>query len=276
MVEQNPNIPDTEQGREKWLEDTKNRDSVKRIGSGSIYYKGALQDVKTTEMIVTMRHENVGQGLAHFGGLSEPEDQVPGDDLATGINSAAREGTEEMEELLNKAPNLDKAKYKFLYTSSDDNFLIKNGYGFAIDSRLHAYPVEDDLWEDVFPNGATRKDRHPDYVGEEETAYAEVTTIFNAMARQNEYFYMHEYFALFVMAAKMMNEDVMTLVDEVNAEIKKQPKDGFVAKPNQGIKTDRIDFNWIAKKMHTDLETLENHLGPKYKGKIKAYEAKFK
>ena len=87
---------------------------------------------------------------------------------------------------------------------------------------------------------------------------------------------MHEYFALFVMAAKMMNEDVMKLVDEVNTEIQKQPEGGFIAKPNKGIKTDRIDFNWIAQKMHTDLETLETHLGPEYKGKIQAYEARFK
>ncbi len=269
-----PKYGANKQEREDWLKQPGNRDSVKRIGSGSIYTKGPVSDVRNTKIIVSMRAEEVGRGLAHFGGLSEDEDKVPGDDLATGINSACREGMEEMEELLSYEPPLKTEKYEFLYTASDDNFFVNNGFGFAVDSRLHTYPMAE--WTTIFPEGITRRDRHENAQGPRETEFAEVTTVFNALTRQKEYFYMHEYFALLVLAAKSMNEDVMDLVKAVNVEIKANQNDGeFVAKPNKNIVRDRVDFNFMAKRMNTDLETLENHLGPEYKGKITAYEKTF-
>ena len=251
-------VPNTPEDRKKWLLDQKNREPLIRGGAGSIYFTGDMSKPKDLKIIVSTRAARVGQGLAHFGGLSEECDTVPGDALKTGINNACREGREEMSELLGYEPALKPENYHFLYTARDDGFFIRNGHGFAINARLHAYEIEREIFDALFPDGATRTDPHKDYKGPEETSHAEVMPFFEALKRQDDYFYAHEYFALWVMAAKMMNQDVMKLVDQVNADMP------------QGR---RVDFNAVAAKMHTGLAELEEFLGTEYQGKLQKYEA---
>ena len=251
-------VPKTPEERKKWLLNKKNRDPLVRGGAGSVYYLGDTSDPKTLKLIVSTRAARVGRGLAHFGGLSEECDTVKDDPLKTGINNALREGREEMSELLGYEPDLKVDNYTFLYTAHDDGFFIRKGEGFAINARLHAYEIEQEIFDAMFPNGATRAEPHKDYNGPEETSHAEVTTFFDALQRQDEYFYAHEYFSLWVMAAKLMNQDVLKLVAAVNNAL---PGDA------------RVDFNKVAEKMHTDLSTLEGYLGAGYKGRLEKYEA---
>lgn len=256
------NIPTTPEARKKWLLKPENRDPIARGGAGSIYYKGDVKSPKNLKIVVSTRAARVGQGLAHFGGLSEDCDTVKDNKIQTGKNNACREGREEMAELLGYEPELDVNRYHHLYTAHDDGFFIRNGKGFAVNASLHSYEMDDKLYNALFPNGALRRDRDPDHDGAEETSHAEVISFFDALKRQNDYFYAHEYFALWVMAAHIMQCDVVKLAEEVNADMKG--------------KAARVDFNDVAARMHTDLKTLEQYLGKSYAGKLTEYEARFK
>ncbi len=254
------NIPDTPKERIEWLKDAENRDAIKRMGAGAIYYRGDLSDINSICVIVSTRSGNVGGGLAHFGGLSEEEDKVLNDELATGINNACREGREEMEELLGYQPDLEKDNYAFLYAAHDDGFFIRNGKGFAIDARIHSYKIDDCLWEEFFPENAKISDRHENHEGFEETEKAEPLTFKDAMTRQQDYHYPHEYFSLWVMAAKMIDVDVMELLKDLNSS----------------MSPERIDFTKLALDMNIEISELENHLGQGYKGKLQEYECNCK
>lgn len=251
-------IPATPEERKKWLLNPENRDPLARGGAGSIYYIGDKTDPKKLKIVVSTRAARVGQGLAHFGGLSEECDTVKGDPVQTGKNNACREGREEMAELLGSEPDLDVARFYRLYMAHDDGFFIRNGKGFAVNASLHAYEMDEKLYNALFPNGTTRRDRHPDHVGAEETSHAEVISFFDALKRQDDYFYAHEYFALWVMAAQILDCDVVDLADKVNADMDSK----------------RVDFNKVAARMHTDLKTLEKYLGPDCAGQLTRYEEK--
>ncbi|GEM_PF-7100378 len=253
------NIPTTPEERKAWLLKPENRDPLARDGAGSIYYKGDLSDPKKIKIIVSTRSERIGGKLAHFGGLSEECDTVKNDSVQTGKNNACREGREEMAELLGCEPNLDVSKYQLLYVARDDDFFIRNGKGFAVNASLHTYKMNDELYESLFPNGATRRDRDENHEGVEETSHAEVVSFFDALKMQDKYRYAHEYFALWAMAAQVMQCDVIALAEQVNAETKGH----------------RVDFNSVAARMHTDLPTLEKYLGPEHSGKLTAYEKKY-
>ena len=251
------NIPETAEARKKWLLDPQNRNPLVRGGAGSVYYTGDLSKPETVKLVISKRAAAVGEGLAHFGGLSEKEDTVPGDSVRTGQNNACREGREEMAELLGYEPDLDVAKFQLLYVAHDDAFFINNGHGFAVNASLHAYPMDQKTFNALFPNGATKRERCENHDGPVETAYAEVMDFMDVLTLQDSYHYAHEYFALWVMASKMMNQDVLKLLDRVND---KMPSGK------------RVDFNKVAAKMHTDLATLETYLGLKGKGQLRAYE----
>lgn len=252
-------IPKTVAERVTWLKDPENREPLRRQGAGSIYYRGDLTDIDSVEVIVSTRSNSVGPGIAHFGGLGEDEDHVEGDILLTGIRNALREGQEEMEELLGYAPDLKEEGYVFLYSANDDKFFINNGHGFAVDARLHAYPAEDDLWTALFPDGATVSLRDENHQGEEETEKAEVHRFKDILKHQDDYHYPHEYFALWVMAAKMMDVDIAELATEVSADM-----DGA-----------RVDFTKLAKDMFVSVADLERYMGAKYDGVLQKYEANF-
>jgi len=239
------NIPNTENERKAWLLKPENRDPIARRGAGSVYYSGSLSDVKNLRLVVSTRSQQTGGGLAHFGGLGEVEDIIKDDVLATGIQNARREGQEEMEELLGYQPELDADKFVFLYAAKDDGFFIKNGKGFPVDARLHACEMDTALYEDMFPNGETIRHRDPNHKGFQETNKAESFLFLDILKRQDDYHYPHEYFALWVMADKVLNIDITTL-----------------------IKDSGVDFAKLADKMHTDIATLESYLGPKYSGKL--------
>lgn len=252
------NIPATPEERIEWLKKSENRDPLRRLGAGSIYYRGDLSDISTIEIVVSTRSNAVGAGLAHFGGLGEEED-LADTLLQTGIRNALREGQEEMEELLGYKPDLKAEDFTFLYAARDDKFFINNGRGFAVDARLHACPMPPAVWEAMFPNGARISTRHPDHAGFEETEKAEVLPLREALKRQDDYHYPHEYFALWVMTAKMMHADIAALATEISREMS----------PN------RVDFTRLAKAMFVSVRELESHLGPEYKNALHYHEDKF-
>lgn len=250
------NIPENRDARIDWLKKPENRDPLARRGAGSIYWRGDLSDPDSVEIIVSTRSGNVGAGLAHFGGLGEDEDIIPGDALRTGIRNALREGQEEMEELLGYQPDLKEDRYSFLYAAKDDKFLINNGKGFAVDARLHAYETEPELWEALFPDNAKISHRDESHNGYQETDKAEVLTFKQALTRQEDYHYPHEYFALWVMAAKEMKADLDVLAEEARATM------------NGG----RVDFTKLAEDMFTSVAELESYLGDNYQGVLQKYE----
>jgi hypothetical protein len=252
------NIPAKRDERIEWLKNPENRDPLSRRGAGSIYWRGDVADPDSVEIIVSTRSGNVGAGLAHFGGLGEDEDIIPGDDLKTGIRNALREGQEEMEELLGYQPDLKEERYTFLYAAKDDKFLINNGKGFAVDARLHAYETEPELWEALFPDNAKISHRDENHNGYQETDQAEVLTFKEALTRQEDYHYPHEYFALWVMAAKEMKADLDALAEEANAKMGNA----------------RVDFTKLADEMFVSLAELETHLGEGYQGVLQKYESR--
>ncbi len=249
-------IPSDRNTRIEWLKKPENRDPLVRRGAGSIYWRGDLSDPDSVEIIVSTRSGNVGAGLAHFGGLGEDEDIVPDDKLKTGIRNALREGREEMEELLGYQPDLKEDRCKFLYAAKDDKFLINNGKGFAVDARLHAYETEPELWESLFPDGVTISHRDENHNGYQETDKAEVLRFKEALTRQKDYHYPHEYFALWVFAAKEMKADIGALAAEVSDKM-------------QG---GRVDFTKLAEDMFTSVKDLESHLGKGYEGVLQKHE----
>ncbi len=251
-------IPATPEGRLEWLKNPQNRDPIRRRGAGSVYYRGDLSDINSIEIVVSTRSNAVGAGLAHFGGLGEDED-LADSLLQTGIRNALREGQEEMEELLGTKPDLNAADFVFLYAARDDKFFINNGRGFAVDARLHACPLPPAVWEAMFPNGARISTRHPNHAGFEETEKAEALSLREALKRQDDYHYPHEYFALWVMAAKMMQADIAALATEISREMS----------PN------RVDFTRLAKAMFISVQELESYLGPEYKNALQYHEDKF-
>ena len=251
-------IPENRDERIEWLKKPENRAPLARRGAGSIYWRGDLSDPDNIEIIVSTRSGNVGAGLAHFGGLGEDEDFVPGDDLKTGIRNALREGQEEMEELLGYQPDLKEDRYAFLYAAKDDKFLINNGKGFAVDARLHAYETEPELWEALFPAGAKISHRDESHNGYQETDKAEVLTFKEALTRQADYHYPHEYFALWVMAAKEMKADLDALAEEASAKMRGA----------------RVDFTRLAEDMFISVAELETHLGDRFQGVLQKYEAR--
>lgn len=251
-------IPENRDARIEWLKKPENRDPLARRGAGSIYWRGDVSDADSVEIIVSTRSGNVGAGLAHFGGLGEDEDVVPGDALKTGIRNALREGQEEMEELLGYQPDLKEERYTFLYAAKDDKFLINNGKGFAVDARLHAYETEPELWEALFPDNARISHRDENHNGFQETDQAEVLTFKEALTRQEDYHYPHEYFALWVMAAKEMNADLDALAEEASAT----------------MGGGRVDFTKLADEMFTTVAALETYLGDGYQGVLQKYEAR--
>lgn len=252
------NIPESREERIAWLKKPENRDPLARGGAGSIYWRGDLSDPGSVEIIVSTRSGNVGAGLAHFGGLGEDEDIVPGDAVRTGIRNALREGREEMEELLGYQPDLKEDRCIFLYAAKDDKFLINKGKGFAVDARLHAYETEPELWEALFPKGAKISHRDENHNGYQETDKAEVLTFKEALTRQADYHYPHEYFALWVMAAKEMKADLDALAEEASAT----------------MKGNRVDFTRLAEEMFINVAELETHLGDGYQGVLQKYEAR--
>lgn len=251
------NVPNTAAERVTWLKDPENRNPIRRQGAGSIYYRGDVSNVDSIEVIVSTRANAVGPGIAHFGGLSEEDDFKNDGDLKAGIRNALREGQEEMEELLGYEPDLKEDKYVFLYAAHDDKFFIENGHGFAVDARLHAYEAETELWDALFPNGATETLRDENHTGEQETEKAEVFKFKDILRRQDDYHYAHEYFALWVMAAKVMKADIAELIEDVNA----------------GMDDGAVDFKKLADRMYLTVEELEDYLGDDYEGVLQTYEA---
>lgn len=259
MTQENK-IPENISERKTWLNKPENRDPIVRNGAGSIYYAGDKKSLSDIFIIVSYRSAKCGGGLAHFGGLGEDCDLVEGDKIATGINNARREGQEEMEEILGYEPALDTNKYQFLFAARDDGFIINNGRGFPVNARLHSYEMEPELVEALLPNGALTRDRDPEQGGPIETDKIEKVSFTDALTRQDEYHYAHEYFSLWVMAAKELKQDVIKIANDLNKQ----------------SKSIAVDFQKVADKMHCDLDTLEQALGQEYKGKIKQYQQSLK
>ncbi len=253
-------IPNSKKERIKWLKKPSNRNKFVRQGAGAIYWYGNLDNIDSIKIIVSTRSTNVGGGLAHFGGLGEDEDIVAGDKIASGIKNAIREGEEEIEELLGYKPKLKQENCKFLFSANDDRFFIENGKGFAVDARIHTYRVDDELLEVIFPNGENISKRYKNHAGFEETEQAELLPFKEALKQQANYHYPHEYFSLWVFAAKEMGEDIIQLVQEINKNM---------------IAT-RINFQKIADDMFITVADLENYLGKEYKDKLEEYENCFK
>jgi len=252
------NIPSTASKRIEWLKQPDNRNPICRGGAGAIYYQGDLSNVDTLRVIVSHRSKNVGQGLAHFGGLQEVEDIVQGAPVQTGINNACREAKEEMAELLGFEPDLNLENYTYLYAAKDDGFFIQNGKGFPVNARLHAYEMDNIVWTQLFPNNTTERGRDSTHEGYEETDKAEVLLFKEALKREADYFYPHEYFSLWVMAAKVMKCDLEKLITQVNGEMHPQ----------------KLNFERLAERMYTDLEALDKYLGGGYEEVLQKYQLK--
>ena len=255
-----PNIPETIPARKAWLNTPENRDPIARNGAGAIYYTGDKQSLSDLFIIASYRSAKCGGGLAHFGGLGEDCDLIKDNVLKTGINNAKREGQEEMAEILGFEPDLANEKYQFLYAARDDAFIINNGRGFPVNARLHSYEMDQDLVEALLPHGRVTRDRDPQQEGPVETDKIEKISFRDALTRQDDYHYAHEYFSLWVMAAQELKQDVIQVARDLNAD----------------TKSIAVDFQKVADKMHCDINTLETALGTEYQGKLKKYQQSIK